>query len=318
MPTRIIREGIISSEPVNRLSPSAELFYRRLMTVADDYGRYYAHADLLRGACYPLQIDRVSSKDIVKWMVECVRERLIIAYGNGKYLQIVKFGQQCRSKSKFPEPTDSELLSNCTSIDKQEITDSYKGRLAPDPTPTPNTDPLGGCGGNGGMGGNPALLNQNPTTGVKQIPTPSSSSSTSSSEVLNRDFPGEPEKEKEYHIHARAALFYLNEKAGRHFRETDVNLAKISARLKEPGVTIESVKEMIDHQWLAWAADPKMSEFLRPDTLFGKEKFDQYHGNRKAKVNPRPNGHARPTPDNPYAGMTGDEEIRLRLKNGDL
>jgi hypothetical protein len=38
----------------------------------------------------------------------------------------------------------------------------------------------------GKMGGNPVLLNQNPTTGVKQIPTPSSSSSSSSSDSTKR------------------------------------------------------------------------------------------------------------------------------------
>jgi hypothetical protein len=37
----------------------------------------------------------------------------------------------------------------------------------------------------GNKGGNPALLNQNPTTPVKQIPTPSSSSSTSSSTSID-------------------------------------------------------------------------------------------------------------------------------------
>ncbi|HUD21518.1 MAG TPA: hypothetical protein VMQ60_01630 [Acidobacteriaceae bacterium] len=35
----------------------------------------------------------------------------------------------------------------------------------------------------GKKGGNPVLLNQNPTTGVKQIPTPSSSSSSSSTKI---------------------------------------------------------------------------------------------------------------------------------------
>ena len=39
MPSRILREGINTSPKVNALSPMAELFYRRLMTVADDYGR---------------------------------------------------------------------------------------------------------------------------------------------------------------------------------------------------------------------------------------------------------------------------------------
>ncbi len=47
MPTRILREGILTSETVNRLSLGAELFYRKFMPVVDDYGRYHAHIHLL-------------------------------------------------------------------------------------------------------------------------------------------------------------------------------------------------------------------------------------------------------------------------------
>ncbi len=48
MPNRILREGILTSERVNLLSWEAEVFYRRLMSVVDDYGRFHAHPALLR------------------------------------------------------------------------------------------------------------------------------------------------------------------------------------------------------------------------------------------------------------------------------
>src|SRR3990167_11311858 len=57
MPNRILREGILSSERINTLSVHAELFYRRLLSVVDDYGRFFAHPALLRSACYPLRVD---------------------------------------------------------------------------------------------------------------------------------------------------------------------------------------------------------------------------------------------------------------------
>ena len=148
MPTRIIREGIISSEAVNILSPAAEIFYRRLMSVADDYGRFHAHPSLLRGACYALQLDRITDKDVSKSLAECVAAKLIFLYSGGKCLQLVKFNQQCRSKSKFPEPTDNELLINCEANVKQLHTDIDKGRAAPTTTPTPTPTTTGG--GNGG------------------------------------------------------------------------------------------------------------------------------------------------------------------------
>ena len=118
MPTRIVREGILTSEPVNKLSDRAENFYRRLMSVADDYGRFYSHPSLLRAACYPLKLDVISEADVKQMLSECIAVDLIVCYG-GKYLQVLKFGQQTRSKSKFPQPTDNELLIKCKSNDKQ-------------------------------------------------------------------------------------------------------------------------------------------------------------------------------------------------------
>lgn len=113
MPSRIVREGINSSPRINELSPMAELFYRRLMTVADDYGRYFAHPATLRGSCWPVCPDRFSDAEIAEWLNECCsgNEPLIVSYNvkGIKYIQISDFKQQIRGKSKFPD---------CLSIDK--------------------------------------------------------------------------------------------------------------------------------------------------------------------------------------------------------
>lgn len=105
MPNRILREGIISSEAVCGLSWAAEVFYRRLFSVVDDYGRFHATPALLRAACYPLQLDRVSDADIVSWLTDCCSSGLIISYevDGKKYLEVLKFQQHVRAKrSKFP------------------------------------------------------------------------------------------------------------------------------------------------------------------------------------------------------------------------
>jgi hypothetical protein len=76
------------------------------MSVVDDHGRYYASEKLLRASCYPLQIDKVSDADIGKWLTETVTAALVSVYpaSDGKrYLEILKFGQQVRSRSKFPD-----------------------------------------------------------------------------------------------------------------------------------------------------------------------------------------------------------------------
>ena len=108
MPNRIIRDGILSSESISLLDWAGEVFFRRLMSVVDDYGRFYASPKLLRAACYPLQIDQVSDSDIEKWLAECATATLIKIYPakDGKiYLEVQRFNQQIRSNaSKFPSP----------------------------------------------------------------------------------------------------------------------------------------------------------------------------------------------------------------------
>lgn len=105
MPDRIVRAGILSSDPVNTLSWAAEVFYRRLFSVVDDYGRYDARLSLLRSHLYPLKVDRVSDSDVGKWLTECVNAGLVSAYqvSGRPYLEVLKFGQRVRAdKSKWP------------------------------------------------------------------------------------------------------------------------------------------------------------------------------------------------------------------------
>ncbi|TAL90929.1 MAG: hypothetical protein EPN62_00920 [Candidimonas sp.] len=106
MPTRIIREGILTSERINVLSPFAELFYRRLMSVVDDYGRYTANLTLLRASCYPLQLDSVKEDSIKKHLAECADAGLIVLFtvAGKAYLEMQDFNQRVQSKSKYPEP----------------------------------------------------------------------------------------------------------------------------------------------------------------------------------------------------------------------
>lgn len=100
-----MREGIITSELVNSLGWAEEVFYRRLLSVVDDFGRFHGNPSLLRAACYPLQVDKVGNQDIAKWLTKCVGAGLVKAYTvEGKdYVEVSKFGQQVRAKnSKFP------------------------------------------------------------------------------------------------------------------------------------------------------------------------------------------------------------------------
>lgn len=106
MPSRLIREGILTSDRVDELDYGAEVFYRRLLSKVDDHGLYDARPAILRASLYPLRLDRVREADIVRWIAACVKADLIVLYeaGGKSYMQVLRTGWQARSEPKYPPP----------------------------------------------------------------------------------------------------------------------------------------------------------------------------------------------------------------------
>lgn len=68
---------------------------------------------------------------------------------------------------------------------------------------------------------------------------------------------------------------YLNQKTGKNFKyNTQKTQSCIKARLKE-GFSVDDFKTVINIKTEQWGKDPKMSVYLRPETLFGT-KFEGY------------------------------------------
>lgn len=68
---------------------------------------------------------------------------------------------------------------------------------------------------------------------------------------------------------------YLNQKTGKNFKyNTQKTQSCIKARLKE-GFDVDDFKTVINLKTEQWGKDPKMSVYLRPETLFGT-KFEGY------------------------------------------
>jgi hypothetical protein len=124
MPNRILREGILTSPRMRALGWPEEVFYRRLLSVVDDFGRYYADLGLLRAACYPRQLNKVSDPDIGKWLSVCETAGLVRVYpaeDGERYVEVFKFGQQVRAKkSKYPNP-----LSSCVADASQVLANAH-------------------------------------------------------------------------------------------------------------------------------------------------------------------------------------------------
>lgn len=141
MPNRILRDGILRSRKVFQLSPQAEVFYRRLMSVADDFGRYHADPTLLLSDCFPLRPSWADEQSMSLWIEECRRAKLVEIYevDGTKFLEINNFRQRVRpnQESKFPP-----FAGNFR--DAREI--SAFARATTTNTTTPPTTKEGGVG----------------------------------------------------------------------------------------------------------------------------------------------------------------------------
>ncbi|RTL02968.1 MAG: hypothetical protein EKK59_00970, partial [Neisseriaceae bacterium] len=92
---------------MNSLNWEAEVFYRRLMSVVDDFGRFTAHPSLLRAALYPLKLDTVRDANMERLLALVEQARLVRVYevAGKRYLELLDFKQQVRAKeSKYPSP----------------------------------------------------------------------------------------------------------------------------------------------------------------------------------------------------------------------
>lgn len=132
MPNRILREGILTSERVNALNWEAEVFYRRLMSVVDDFGRFSAHPSLLRAALYPLKLDTVRDANMERLLALVEQARLVRVYevAGKRYLEMLDFKQQVRAKeSKYPTPPpdDVQLHITCAADAQQMQANAHLG-----------------------------------------------------------------------------------------------------------------------------------------------------------------------------------------------
>lgn len=124
MPNRIIKESITTSCEVDSLSAEEERFFYRLIVVCDDYGRIDARPSILRAKCFPLKIDTIKDKDVMKWMDALKKQRLIVVYHvNGKnYIEMNTWSkhQQIRAKhSKYPAP-DNGVIANDSNCNQEQ------------------------------------------------------------------------------------------------------------------------------------------------------------------------------------------------------
>lgn len=86
---------------------------------------------------------------------------------------------------------------------------------------------------------------------------------------------------------SREVLDYLNDQTGKSYRAVETNLKLIRAKLST-GATVDDCKAVIDAKVAEWSNNRDMEQYLRPETLFGARKFEQYLGQIKQQALPNP------------------------------
>lgn len=145
MPSRIIREGIITSDRVNKLDYPAEVFYRRLLNRVDDHGLFDARPSVLLASLYPLQLSKVREANIERWLTEVESARLVRLYAvdGKKFLQVLDTKWPTRSEPKYPLPPNSNgeqlraIENNCARISSSSSSSSSGAGSSPSSVPPP-------------------------------------------------------------------------------------------------------------------------------------------------------------------------------------
>lgn len=121
MPNRIIKESICDSMSLSECSMFAQDLYKRLITYADDYGRFNSDTEIMRARLYAREYTSVSEQDIIDALVELAGVSKIQFYTAQIFNQGGKSGiygvfpnwdshqRQRETKAKTPEPYDTDI-----------------------------------------------------------------------------------------------------------------------------------------------------------------------------------------------------------------
>lgn len=115
MPTRVVRGEILNSRSLARVSLGAELLFRNLIALVDDFGRYEGDPEIIAAHAYPRRRE-ITAKQVEGWLDELANADAMgmgpirIYEANGRpYLLLVNWerhrGKTRRgARSRWPDP----------------------------------------------------------------------------------------------------------------------------------------------------------------------------------------------------------------------
>jgi DnaD/phage-associated family protein len=116
MPNRIIKESINESRGLTSCTFFAQDLYKRIITYADDYGRFNADPQIMLARLYPRELAVVDLDDLMDALVELTGVGKISFYTAkprkevyGCFPNWAEHQRLRESKRKLPDPTDTEI-----------------------------------------------------------------------------------------------------------------------------------------------------------------------------------------------------------------
>lgn len=266
---RNIKPGLFKNELLAEQSIFSRLLFIGLWTLADREGRMEDRPRRIKMELFPCD-----SEDIEAGLASLSDNGFIVRYevNNVKVIQIVNF-----LKHQTPHGTekDSDLPDQTGQL---TIHPRDKNGYVTGVKRTNNVN-------SGENNSHPPLGNR--CTPVSERPdSPNPDSLNPDLKTLSVSADGESSLEEKPVLlgngkakHTQSAieiLGFLNDRANRRFKPLAANLDLIASRLKE-GATIPDCKAVIIRKCKEWGGTD-MDQYLRPATLFNKEKFAQYSG----------------------------------------
>lgn len=116
MPNRIIKESICESAGLSECSFFANDLYKRLITYADDNGRFNADTMIMLARLYPRELDCVTEKDVCDALIELCGVNKIAFYTSEPKKQVygcfpnwAEHQRVRENKKKCPDPDDTTV-----------------------------------------------------------------------------------------------------------------------------------------------------------------------------------------------------------------
>ena len=104
---------------------------------------------------------------------------------------------------------------------------------------------------------------------VTDAPMSENPTSVTKPQLNNQEVSNQEEMDLSFSLRSKDIVEHLNEVTGSSFRASSQKTVRLlRARLNE-GYEVDDFKAVIDVKAREWKDDPKMSRYLRPETLFG-------------------------------------------------